>query len=293
MTLRIAIVGPGRVGQAFARAFVARGAQVLGFVGRDRGRTGVAVRALGHGAVLSWSDLARAHVVVFAVGDAELAAAIGAAAVGGGRRCSLWLHTSGRHGLDVFAVARPLGVRIGSLHPVAPFPDALTDLGALRGAPAVLAGPPPSLRLLRRLAALLGLEPIECGDQDRVVYHAACALMANGLTALFGLAADAFAAAGGLAASDGTRLCAALGRAALAACAERGAGAALSGPVRRGDAETVALHLDGLAARAPGALATYRALMRAALELARGAGLDPASAARVAAALADVPQAGG
>jgi NAD(P)-dependent dehydrogenase (short-subunit alcohol dehydrogenase family) len=111
MPVRIAIVGPGRVGQAFARQFAASGASVLGFVGRDGARTRAAVAALGTGRALACSDLVAAHVVVFAVGDGELEAAVAAAAAAGGRRCCLWLHTSGRHDLSVFAHSAALGVR--------------------------------------------------------------------------------------------------------------------------------------------------------------------------------------
>ena len=64
-----------------------------------------------------------------------------------------------------------------------------------------------------------------------------------------------------------------------------GAAAALSGPVRRGDAATVRVHLDALAQRAPGAVATYRALMLQALVLADAQGLAADRAAAVAAVL--------
>jgi predicted short-subunit dehydrogenase-like oxidoreductase (DUF2520 family) len=287
MPVRIAIVGPGRVGQAFARQFAASGASVLGFVGRDGARTRAAVAALGTGRALACSDLVAAHVVVFAVGDGELEAAVAAAAAAGGRRCCLWLHTSGRHDLSVFAHSAALGVRPGSLHPVAPFPDADTGRVLMRGAPAVLAGPANSMRLLRRLTALLGLEPIECGEQDRALYHAACALAANGSTALFALAQEAFAAAGGLDARDGARLVAALMASALEATARLGPGPALSGPVRRGDADTIAVHIEALVRGLPAALPGYRALMQRALVLAQQQGLPEPLGRPVARALSD------
>lgn len=286
MSLRIVIVGPGRVGTAFATRMRANGAAVLGFVGRDRERTAAAVRAAGAGEVLAWTDLPRAHVVVFAVGDDELPAAVAtAAAAAGPRPCALWLHTSGRHDLSVFTAVLARGVRRGSLHPVAPFADAASGAAAMRGAPGVIAGEARSRRLLGRLCELLELVPVWSDGGDRALYHAACALAANGTTALFALATAAFRAAGGVSEADAVRLTEALMRAAVAGAGERDPAAALSGPVRRGDAATVSLHVEALRARAPAALPGYLALARAALDLARAAGLDAGRAAAVAAVL--------
>lgn len=302
MVLRIAIVGPGRVGIAFARRFVRSGVEVLGFVGRDRARTESCIGNLGvdraNLRVLTWPDVQSAHVVIFAVGDSELPAAIEAAASVGGRPCSLWLHTSGRHGLEVFAKARPLGVRVGALHPLLPFGSVQTQ--SMQGALALLLGEPRSMRLLHRLCQLLELQTIVCAagsayehsasehnsiEHNRPLYHAACALAANGATALFGLASDLLLRAGGIAKQDGDRIVASLMQAAVASSEQHGAGPALSGPVRRGDAETVTAHLAAMNAAAMTAVPAYVALMNGALSLARDQGLAPADCERLASAL--------
>lgn len=283
MSLRLAIVGPGRVGQALARRF-ARHPRVhwLGFVGSDPVRTAAALARVGGGERLQPHDLQRAHVVVFAVGDGQLASAIATCAAASPRPCSLWLHTSGRFGPEVFASVP--GVRSGALHPVAPFPDPAHGDVALAGAPAVIDGDERSLPLLLRLCAWLELQPLRWPGGDRQLYHAACALAANGATALWAEADAAFAACG-LSAAVRSTLVAALVGAAADACRERGPLSALSGPVRRGDAATVASHLQALAAGAPTALPSYVALMQAALRLATAAGLPANTAAAVATAL--------
>lgn len=307
MVLRIAIVGPGRVGIAFARRFVRAGVEVLGFVGRDRARTESRIGELGADRanlkVLTWLDVHSAHVVIFAVGDEELPAAIESAACVGGRPCSLWLHTSGRHGLEVFAKARPLGVRVGALHPLLPFGSVQTQ--SMQGALALLLGEPRSMRLLHRLCQQLELQAIVCAvggaselssmelssmehlsiEHNRPLYHAACALAANGATALFGLASELLLRAGGIAKQDGDRIVASLMLAAVASSEQHGAGPALSGPVRRGDAETVTAHLAALNAAAKTAVPAYVALMNGALLLARDQGLAPADCERIASAL--------
>tara|TARA_R110002096_G_scaffold23842_4_gene75613 strand:+ start:1461 stop:2420 length:960 start_codon:yes stop_codon:yes gene_type:complete len=312
MALRIAIVGPGRVGIAFARRFVRAGVDVLGMVGRDRARTQSRIDALGeHGGklkVLNWTDVHSAHVVVFAVSDDELPGAIAAAAAAGGRPCSLWLHTSGRYGLEVFASAqaqfataqdpsaKPSGVRLGALHPLLPFSGPV-ETHSMRGALALVLGEPRSMRLLHRLCTLLELQPVVCvsgtgskpsapgSHHHRLLYHAACALAANGTTALFGVAGELLQRAGGIAPADCDRIVASLMQAAVRASQEHGAGPALSGPVRRGDADTVTAHLAALNAEAKSAVPAYVALMNGALSLARDQGLAPADCDRIASAL--------
>ncbi len=284
MPVRIAIVGPGRVGTTCAERFVAASADVMGFVGRDPEKAAAATARLGLSGPLTWADLARAHVGMFAVGDDQLAAAVAAAAGVGGRRCSLWLHTSGRHDLSVLAPAVALGARVGALHPLAPFAASL-DEAQIEGAPALVEAGPRSESLLRRLCAMLGLQPIVCGPQDRALYHAACALAANGATALFDLAREVMVAAGGLTAADAGRVVEALMGAAVAGSGRHGPGPALSGPVRRGDADTVEQHLDALARHAPAARSSYVALMQRALALASREGLSGRACDRVAASL--------
>lgn len=281
MALRIVIFGPGRVGVAFARALASSGCHVLGFVGRDPARAAAAVAAAGIGAVLPAAAHASAHVVVFAVGDDDLRAAIAQAAdAAPPRPCSLWLHTSGRHGLEAFDGVP--GIRRGILHPATPVPTPAAGGEPLRGALGVLVGDPRAHALLRGLSRRLGLVAIDGHGGNRPLYHAACALAANGLTALFADAASAFAASGVVRDGDGERLVAALMRGALAACEARGPVDGLTGAVRRGDADTVAAHLCELRAHAPQAAAAYLATALAALRLARTAGLDPRRADDVA-----------
>ena len=284
MPVRIAIVGPGRVGRVLARRFHRAGAAVLGFVGRDAGRVRGVVEELGVGHVLGWGDLERAHCVVFCVGDDQLADSVAAAAARGGRRCSLWLHTSGRHDLDVFSPAASLGVRVGSLHPLAPFPGSL-DVGPPPGALAAVQAGSRSSSLLLRLCRMLDLEPVVCGVQDRALYHAACALAANGATALFGLVEDLLGAAGGTNEADRRRVVQALMAVAVGTASRYGAARALSGPVRRGDHTTVTAHLERLGEAMPGSLPAYRALMVHALRLAADEGLPADAQARLGALL--------
>lgn len=281
MPIRVAVVGPGRVGQALARRWREAGICLLGFLGRSRASAERAVAFSGGGEPLAPADLARAHVVVFAVSDPQLPEAVNAAvAAATPRSCSLWLHTSARYGLEPFTPLERQGVRIGSLHPAAPFADAASGYEALAGRPALLVADPRGRRLLHGLCLRLPMQPVWAQPGgDRRAYHAACALAANGLTALRADVDAAFRGSGVVDAASAELLADALMRAALDGCRAAGPERALSGPVLRGDAETVALHLAALARSSPESEASYRALMQTAVRLARRRGLAPDLAA--------------
>lgn len=272
---------------ALGRRLHEGGAGLLGFVGRRREAAEAAVAFCGAGRVLTVADLAAAAAVVLAVGDDDLSVAVAAGQAAPPRRCSLWLHTSGRHDLGVLAPLAGAGARVGALHPLCPFPDPLQGYRRLPGQPALWIGDPRSGRLLVRLIELAGMRPVAGSEGDRALYHAACALAANGLTALRDLVDQALLQSGVVDAAAAATVGHSLMEAALAACRSEGPAAALSGPVRRGDAATVAAHRAALTrVGAPGEVA-YRGLMLRALQIAEARGLDAARAAAVRAVLTE------
>ncbi len=262
---------------------------LLGYLGRSRASAERACAFAGAGQPLSFADLGSAHVIVFAVSDPELEAAVRNAVLAvPPRPCSLWIHTSARFGLEALLPLAGKGVRLGALHPLMPFADAASAEAQLNGKPATLIADPRARHLLLVLCERLGLVPVWAQPGgERALYHAACALAANGLTALRSLVDTAFAASQCLDPSDAARVADSLMRAALDACAGRGPTAALSGPVARGDAETLRLHRRSLLVAAPELDPAYRALMSACVPLAQQRGLSPVATALVREALAD------
>ena len=275
MTVRLAVIGPGRVGSAMARRWDEGGQPIEGFIGRSSASARAAVDFCGAGRVLDWADLAEVAIVFVAVGDAELAGLVKDLAADSGVALagSLWIHASGCYGPEVFApLVRAHGVRAGALHPLCPIPDASLGYRVLDGAPASIDAESDADREeLARLARCAGMvaTPLNAG-LDRTRYHAACALAANGATALFGLANRLLEQ--GMEADDARRVTGALVAGALELCEAKGAAAALSGPVARGDRDVVTAHLAALSGDTE-AHSAYVTLSRSALGLAVKRGL--------------------
>ena len=201
-----------------------------------------------------------------------------------------FVHCSGALGLGVLG---PLAARheTGSFHPLQSFPEPRAP-DAFRGSLVAIDASATRLRRrLERLARDLGARPRRVDDADRVVYHAAAVFASNYLVALAGEAVDLLGTIG-WSERDAVAGLVPLMRGALAEMARRGPTAALTGPIRRGDVETVARHLEALAELdsvshkgGPRNADVYRMLGQIALEIAAKAGMDPAAAGRVARAL--------
>jgi predicted short-subunit dehydrogenase-like oxidoreductase (DUF2520 family) len=225
----IAIVGAGRLGTALAAALKAAGHAVLGPLGRG-------------------ADTRGATVVLLCVPDGEIASA--AAAVKAG---PLVGHCSGATGLDV------LGPRGGfSLHPLMTVSaDAPPTIFAGAGC-AVDGTSLHALATAERLADALGMQSTQVADEDRVAYHAAASIAANFLVTLEG-AAERLATTAGV----DRELLVPLVRAAVENWAAHGAERALTGPIARGDEETVARQRATVEERTPDLLPLFDALVEA------------------------------
>ncbi|MCW3492506.1 DUF2520 domain-containing protein [Microbacterium sp. SSM24] len=222
---RLSVVGPGRVGRAAALAFTAAGYAVSGPSGRGE-------------------PVAEADAVLLCVPDREIGAV--AAALRG--RGALLGHTSG---------ATPLagsGVDFG-LHPLRSFAGA-EGADAFAGVGCAVAGvSPQALRTAEELARAVGGTPFEVADDQRAGYHAAASIASNFLVTLEA-AAERVAAASGLPADFRAHL-APLVRGTVENWAAHGPRAALTGPIARGDEETVHRQREAVAARAPELLALF------------------------------------
>jgi len=254
----LALVGPGRAGTTVAAALSARGWTPVAVAGRSADAPStqrVAVR-LGAPAV----DVAKAgrgaELVIIATPDAaiaETAVALASALEPG----ALVIHLSGACSLDELDKLHRgrSDVDVGSLHPLQSLPSVEVGLARLAGSWCAVDGPD----AVERLAISLGLRPIRIPPAARVEYHAAATIASNHLVALLGQA---------------TRVARDVGvppealwplvRATIDNVEALGAPDALTGPVARGDADTVARHLDALPTEEH---AAYRALATEALRL--------------------------
>lgn len=246
----VALVGPGRAGVTVTAALAARGWTVTAVAGRAI--SGASTRRAAERLHAPARPIAEsgegADLVVVATPDAvvDRAAATVAPSVSAD---ALVLHLSGARGLDALRAVR---ARRASLHPLQTIPTVELGLARLAGSWAAVTGDPQAEELARQI----GLRPFALADSDRPAYHAAATIASNHLVALLAqvervtpVPLEAFLP---------------LVRATVDNVETLGSTGALTGPVARGDVDTVRAHL---AALSPSEHDGYRAMARAAHRL--------------------------
>ncbi len=276
----IGIVGAGAVGTALGVALSRAGWQVGAVASRDAARR-ERFRALVPGSRAfpeAAAILDECHLAVLAVPDDQIAALAATLHLYSGQAV---VHTSGLHGADVLGPALAAGTSAGSFHPLVAFADLDRALAALPGATVAIEGDDAILDLLAEMATSMGAVPVRLAPGSKAAYHAAAVLAAGGLTALLDVLAQV-AAPTGLDEAGALAIYGPLAAQALANAAALGTGPALTGPAVRGDAGTIAAHLDVVAAAGAEALAVYRSLGLHQVTMAESRrGLAPDAAARV------------
>jgi predicted short-subunit dehydrogenase-like oxidoreductase (DUF2520 family) len=187
------------------------------------------------------------------------------------------LHTSGSRAGDALRVLAEGGHPVGSVHPLAALADPVTGADRLAGATWGVEGEGAARALAERIVLACGGRALRIAPGGKAAYHAAAVFASNYAVALLGMAERLMEEAG-VHAEEARPALAGLAAGAVENVAARGPAAALTGPVMRGDVETVALHLARLSADER---ALYCLLGREALRLARTAGLDAAAADRI------------
>jgi predicted short-subunit dehydrogenase-like oxidoreductase (DUF2520 family) len=224
-----------------------------------------------------------AALVLLAVpDDAIMSVAAGLARESAVTAPQVVLHLSGlldRRALEPLAAT---GAALGSFHPLQAVADPSAAPELLTGSFAGLEGDERALTAGTWLAATLGMRPVRLAPGVKPAYHAGAVIASNYAVVLADMA-ERLARQAGLSAADAAAMYLPLMQGTVANLAG-GAVAALTGPIRRGDAATVRAHL---AALAPEDRELYRQLGLAALRLAREAGLAPAAAAAVEGALGE------
>ncbi len=226
-----------------------------------------AVGHLAHAqAVSSLSDIVDAcDVIAIAVADDAIPEIVRAISEAGALSQSpLVFHVSGGSGTAVLEPLRQMGAQTAAIHPAMTFTgDPKLELERMAGSRFAVTGSDQEGALLAQsiVEALRGIS-VEVPESYRALYHAALCHAANHLVTLFSGASHALRVAG---VDDPAGLLAPLARAALENSIANGFDAQ-SGPVLRGDTETIRGHLAALESDCPGLLPTYRTMALATVE---------------------------
>ena len=258
---RVGVVGAGRVGAVVAAALRTAGHRITAVAGESAAsRTRIETLLPGVRVDKPTAVARSCDLLLLTVPDDMLANVVTMLAASGAIRAGQFVvHTSGKHGLAVLAPAADLGAHVLAMHPAMTFTGTDVDLERLAGCVYGVTAAPDTQALAETLVADLGGRMVRVEEDRRTLYHAGLAHGANHLVTLVAQAMDLLRESGS---DDPAGTLRPLLTAALDNALTYG-DAALTGPIVRGDVETVRAHVADIAATSPGTLESYVALARA------------------------------
>ncbi len=147
-------------------------------------------------------------------------------------------HCSGALPSTVLQPLAEQGALIASVHPIKSFASAAQAIGSFAGTWCGLEGDPVALQLLRPAMEAIGALPVDIRTEDKLIYHAAAVFASNYLVTLLDAALQSYMKAG-IPEQAARGIIAPLVQGTLENVVRTGPENALTGPIARGDMQTV------------------------------------------------------
>ncbi|MGB5168333.1 MAG: Rossmann-like and DUF2520 domain-containing protein [Acidimicrobiia bacterium] len=261
--MRIVLVGPGRAGQSVAIAANGAGHEVVAVAARDTEQALSVARRLNARVVAIGEPIPAVDLIIIAVRDHAIGEVAGQIAPVARNAAARAVHLSGATPVSALAPLAAQGLAIGSLHPLQTLPTPDRGARSLAGSWMAVTADEPLRSELRSFATSLGGIPFDLRDSDRTAYHAAAAAAANFPTAAFAIAQRLLESTS--VPFDALRP---LVDRIVTNVFELGAGASLTGPIARGDVETVGAQIEAVRIAAPDLAAAFEAMVTATADVA-------------------------
>jgi predicted short-subunit dehydrogenase-like oxidoreductase (DUF2520 family) len=283
----VAIVGCGTVGTAMGKLLAGAGYPITGVATRGLDTAGRAAKMMGaeQFSDCPWDMSRRAQVVFVTTPDDVIESTCKAIVEHQGfGKNAVVIHCSGALSSAILSSARRCGARVATLHPLQSFASVDQAVKLVPGSFCAIEGDRTALPVVRQLVEDVGGVLMEITPEGKSLYHAAAVAASNYLVTLMHLALELDRVAG-IPTDVSFRALLPLVRGTLSNIGAKGVPEALTGPIARGDVDTVAAHLRAIEERAPGFLMMYKTLGLYTIDLAREKGTCGKEAAEKLAAL--------
>ncbi|MDB5797039.1 MAG: hypothetical protein JWP36_941 [Paucimonas sp.] len=273
----LTIVGAGHLGRTLGRLWHEKQVFALAdVVTRSQGSADEAVAFIGAGhARFTLNGLAPADLVLIATGDDQIGAVCAALAQQGLFRAGqIVFHCSGALSSAELAPAAAAGAAVASVHPIRSFAQPAQVLSTFDGTWCGMEGEPEALALLSPAFGAIGARLAQVDARHKTLYHAAAVFASNYLVTLLDASLQAYEGAG-VPRQQALQMVQPLVRTTLDNIYRAGPEAALSGPLARGDMQTVARQSEALQAYRADLGKLYDDLAQATADLARRARSKP------------------
>lgn len=266
----ISFIGCGKLGRSLARLLLQHGVAEIGDVlNRTPASSADAIAFIGTGrAAPSFAELKKSDIFLIGTADGDIAANCEKLASSGLiDETTIVFHCSGALNSGYLQAARERGSAVASVHPVRSFALPEAAVQQFAGTFCGVEGDAHALDTLLPLLRAIGAVIVPIDGERKVLYHSAAVMASNYLVTLLDTARSLYAEAG-VDPDTALAMLAPLTRGTLENVLQAGPEAALTGPIARGDMETVAKQQAALDALRPEIGELYRRFAQLTAELA-------------------------
>jgi len=257
-----AIVGCGKVGTALGVFLARAGYRAAGFVSKNLSSAKQAAEIIksDHYSDIPWEITRDADVVFITTPDGVIQDTCSSISQNRGfADNSVVLHCSGALPSTILSVAKKCGAFTGSMHPLQSFASADYDVNPFRDIILSVEGEKQAVEVATELATDLGGTCVTILTESKTLYHASAVTASNYLVTLLDLALRLIGEAG-ISDQDAFNALKPLIEGTLSNIKKVGIPNALTGPIARGDVETVEKHVEEIESKAPELLPLYKML---------------------------------
>ncbi len=258
---RIAIIGAGNVGKVMGVALKQKGYPLVAAFCRTALSRGTAEQVLQCPVYEDMAQTAAKGDIVFITTPDQVIEEVCTkiAAAGGFCPGQVVLHTSGAHSSMILAAAQEQGAHILSFHPLQTFPGLEVGLQSLPGTFFTVEGDEAGLNPATELISAMGGKIISIPTEMKPLYHAAACIACNYLVSLFDMALKMYEMMD-IPREKAMEALSPLIQGTMRNVASLGPQQALTGPIARGDAATIASHLEKMEQHCPELISNYQGL---------------------------------
>jgi predicted short-subunit dehydrogenase-like oxidoreductase (DUF2520 family) len=276
-----AIVGCGRLGTALALHLTRAGYPLTGLLSKSpvSAEQTAAIVGTDKFGVGAW-DLTRiADVIFITTPDGAISETCTTLAENKAiQRGAVVLHCSGAHPSTILSDAQKAGALIGSMHPLQSFASKTVAGNPFENIIISIEGNEKAVTIAKVMAESLGAICMTIPTEAKTLYHASAVVASNYLVTLMDLAFSLMGTAG-ICSTDAYRMLKPLIWGTLSNIEKVGIPEALTGPIARGDVETVERHLKAMSEKTPEYMALYKILGLYTVNIAKAKGTLPDAAA--------------
>lgn len=258
----IAIVGCGKVGTSMGIYLAEAGYKLAGFASKSllSARRVAGIIETDNFSDVPWEITKNADIIFLTTPDSAIEDTCNSISSHFGfRKDAVVFHCSGALPSTVLASAKDCGAFTGSMHPLQTFASAELKHNPFQGIVISVEGDDRAVSVAKEIVADLGAESFTINTDAKTLYHASAVVASNYLVTLLDMSFKLIETAG-ISDRDAFKVLKPLIENTLSNIEQVGISKALTGPIVRGDAETVEKHIEEIGSKIPDMLDLYKTL---------------------------------